>query len=47
MTDSERETPEDWTWPTWREASINYKAIADDLGQQLASLKEQQQPAPA
>jgi hypothetical protein len=32
-----RETPDDWTWPTWREAAINFKAIADELGQQLAA----------
>jgi hypothetical protein len=32
-----RETPDDWQWPTWREAAINYKAIADELGKQLAA----------
>jgi len=40
-----RETPEDWQWPTWREAAINYKAIADELGKQLAA--EHAQAAPA
>ncbi len=33
----ERETPDDWPWPTWYEAAINYKAIADQLGEQLAA----------
>lgn len=28
-----RETPEDWPWPTWYEAAVNYKGIADQLGQ--------------
>jgi hypothetical protein len=42
-----RETPEDWPWATWQEAAINYKGIADELGKQLAELKEQQAPAPA
>lgn len=31
----ERETPADWPWPTWYEAAVNYKAIADELGEQL------------
>ena len=30
-----RETPDDWPWPTWYEAAINYRAIADQLGEQL------------
>lgn len=45
-----RETPEDWEWPTWYEAAINLKGIADELGrqaqanaaaaEQLAKIKE-------
>jgi len=38
----DRQTPEDWQWSSWREAAIQYKAIADALGQQLAAL----QPTP-
>jgi Glycosyl hydrolases family 25 len=34
-TEAARETPDDWRWPTWYEAAINYKAIADQLGEQL------------
>jgi hypothetical protein len=45
-----RETPGDWQWPTWREAAINYKGIADELGQELATAKSSQEnpnaPAP-
>jgi hypothetical protein len=41
-----RETPTDWQWPTWREAAINYKAIADELGKQLAAAQHGQ-PTPA
>jgi len=37
LLDLTRETPIDWPWLTWREAAINYKAIADALGQQLAA----------
>lgn len=37
----DRETPDDWRWPTWRTAAINYKAIADALGQQLADAQKQ------
>lgn len=36
---SERETPDDWPWPTYREAAINFKAIADELGQQVFDLQ--------
>lgn len=44
-----RETPGDWQWSTWREAAINYKAIADELGQQIAAAKaaQEDQNAPA
>lgn len=35
-----RETPDDWAWATFREAAINLKAIADDLGVQLALAKK-------
>jgi hypothetical protein len=31
---AQRETPEDWDWPTWYEAAVNLKAIADQLGQE-------------
>jgi Glycosyl hydrolases family 25 len=34
-----RETPDDWPWPTWYEAAVNFKAIADQLGEQIATLK--------
>lgn len=34
--DPNRQTPGDWQWPTWEEAAINYKGIADELGQQIA-----------
>jgi Glycosyl hydrolases family 25 len=34
-TETARETPDDWPWPTWYEAAINYKAIADQLGEQV------------
>jgi hypothetical protein len=34
-TEAARETPDDWPWPTWYEAAINYKAIADHLAEQL------------
>jgi hypothetical protein len=37
-----RETPDDWLWPTWYEAAIQYKAIAEELGQQLAAIKQAQ-----
>jgi hypothetical protein len=41
-----RETPDDWLWPTWYEAAIQYKAIAEQLGQQLAAIKQAQTPPP-
>src|SRR5882672_10576165 len=34
--DPDRQTPDDWQWPTWEEAAINFKEIADELGQQIA-----------
>src|SRR5205085_303273 len=40
-----RETPADWPWPTWREAAIQYQAIADALGKQLAQAREAATPA--
>jgi hypothetical protein len=42
-----RETPDDWTWPTWQEAAVNYKGIADELGRQLEELKQAQTQAAA
>jgi hypothetical protein len=36
---AQRETPDDWPWPTWYEAAINYKGIADQLGAQLAAAR--------
>jgi hypothetical protein len=33
--DPDRQTPDDWQWPTGEEAAINYKEIADELGQQI------------
>lgn len=36
---TQRETPEDWEWPTWREAAINYEAIARELGRQIHELQ--------
>lgn len=38
-----RETPDDWQWETWRDAAINYKAIADELGTQLEAAQTQSQ----
>lgn len=29
----ERETPDDWDWPTWYEAAVNLRSIANELGQ--------------
>lgn len=40
-----RETPADWQWPTWREAAINLKAIADQLGSQLQAAQSTTDPA--
>ena len=37
----QRETPDDWPWTTWYEAAINYKAIADQLGEERDALKAQ------
>lgn len=34
---SQRETPGDWPWPTWYEAAVNYRGVADELGRQLAA----------
>jgi hypothetical protein len=42
-----RETPDDWQWPLWREAAIQYKAIADSLGLQLAQAQQASAPASA
>lgn len=36
----ERETPESWPWPTWFESAVNYKGIADALGQQLEAERQ-------
>jgi len=44
---TDRQTPEDWEWSTWREAAIQYKAIADALGQQLAAAQKTTPPAAA
>jgi hypothetical protein len=34
--DPKRQKPDEWAWPTWEEAAINFKEIADELGQQIA-----------
>lgn len=45
--DPYRETPDDWQWTTWREAAVQYKAIADALGLQLAQAQQALNPSSA
>jgi hypothetical protein len=40
----ERETPAEWPWPTWYEAAVNYKAIADQLGGQEPAVEGRETP---
>lgn len=42
-----RETPADWPWPTWQEAAVNYKDIADALGPERDALAAKIQAAEA